>query len=71
MLRKRSPSDGSGRVTIEGSAHLLIMAGLDIDEPLVVEGSFVVNSNAQVLEAIARLRGGEMGRLEPLPAEES
>ncbi|MGP0071705.1 MAG: pirin family protein [Bryobacteraceae bacterium] len=56
---------GSGRVTLEAShpAHLLILSGLEIREPVLVEGSFIMNNRSQIEAAVARYRAGEMGRL--------
>jgi redox-sensitive bicupin YhaK (pirin superfamily) len=56
---------GSGRVTFEASqaAHLVILSGLEIREPVLIEGSFIMNNRSQIEAAVARYRAGEMGRL--------
>jgi len=56
-----------GRVTLEssGSAHLLILSGAQIREPIFTHGPFIMNEPSQVEAAIARYRNGDMGRLEP------
>jgi redox-sensitive bicupin YhaK (pirin superfamily) len=48
------------------SAHLLILTGIDIDEPVVEEGPFIMNSRAQIQAAIARYQSGAMGGLSPI-----
>jgi len=60
-------SDG-GRVTLAAlePAHVVILAGAEIREPVVVDGPFIMNDHSQIEAAIARYRGGSMGRLEPL-----
>ena len=59
---------GSGRVTVETAhpAHLLILSGVEIREPVFVEGSFIMNNRSQIEAAVARYRAGGMGRLKPL-----
>ena len=60
----------SGRgdtVVLEAPAfsHFLVLSGTAVDEPIVEEGPFIMNSRAQVEAAIARYRSGEMGTLSP------
>jgi redox-sensitive bicupin YhaK (pirin superfamily) len=59
---------GSGRVTLEAAerAHLLVLSGAQIREPVVTEGPFIMNQPSQVRDAITRYRAGAMGRLAPL-----
>ena len=59
---------GSGRVTLEAAerAHLLVLSGAQIREPVVTEGPFIMNQPSQVEEAITRYRTGAMGQLAPL-----
>jgi hypothetical protein len=59
---------GKGRVTIESSApaHLLMLCGAEIREPIVTDGPFMMNERPQIEDAIARYRSGQMGRLQPL-----
>ena len=42
-------------------------AGVAIDEPIVSYGPFIMNTEAQVAEAVHRFQQGGMGHLEPLP----
>lgn len=57
-----------GRIEIEALApsHLIILAGPDINDPIVVDGPFIMNEPAQIEAAIERYRSGKMGRLAPL-----
>jgi redox-sensitive bicupin YhaK (pirin superfamily) len=48
-------------------SHLLVLTGAAIDEPIVEEGPFIMNSRAQIEAAIARYRSGEMGAMSPAP----
>ena len=56
---------GGGCVTFEAAhpAHLIILSGLEIREPVLVEGSFIMNNRSQIDAAVARYRAGEMGSL--------
>lgn len=58
---------GTGAVTVEaaGRSHLLILAGLAIDEPMIEEGPFIMNDRAQLQATVARYRRGDMGSLNP------
>lgn len=61
---------GEGRVNLEAArgARLLVLSGLMNREPVVAQGSFIMNDAAGIDAAIARYNAGEMGRLAPLPA---
>jgi len=60
---------GGGLVTFEAvpPSHFLIVSGAEIHEPVVAEGSFIMNEPSQIDAAVARYRAGEMGHLAPLP----
>jgi len=60
---------GSGGVSIRSSsgAHLLVLSGAAIQEPIVAHGPFIMNEAAQIEQAIVRFRSGAMGQLEPAP----
>jgi len=57
-----------GRVTFEASdpSRFLILSGAEIREPVVVQGSFMLNEQSQIDDAVARYQAGEMGYLAPL-----
>ena len=59
---------GGARVRLEavGSAHAIVLSGPEIREPMVVDGPFIMNEQAQVEAAAARYRAGKMGQLAPL-----
>ncbi len=62
---------GAGRVHVaaQPAARLLFLRSIAIDAPLVLHGPFIMNTQAQVADAIARYTRGEMGCLTPLPSE--
>jgi redox-sensitive bicupin YhaK (pirin superfamily) len=57
-----------GRVSFGTRAptQFLIVSGPVLDEPIVIDGPFIMNDSAQIEAAIARYRAGEMGMLGPL-----
>jgi hypothetical protein len=58
--------DTAGRgVTIEANndAKVLVLAGEPIDEPVVGYGPFVMNSEAEIRQAIDDFNGGRFGRM--------
>lgn len=58
---------GDGAVTLKAHvpAHLLILSGRRIDEPIVSEGPFIMNDSSQIRAANQRYLSGTMGRLVP------
>jgi redox-sensitive bicupin YhaK (pirin superfamily) len=52
-------------ILAEEDAHVLVLSGAPIDEPMVQRGPFVMNSEREIQEAIAEFEGGGFGRLEP------
>ena len=46
-----------------GEAHVLLLAGEPIDEPIVGYGPFVMNSDAEIGQAIQDFESGRFGRL--------
>lgn len=56
---------GGDHVTIstEGSAELLLLAGTPLDEELVQQGPFVMNSTTEIMEAMRDYQMGKMGIL--------
>ncbi|HLK66047.1 MAG TPA: pirin family protein [Bryobacteraceae bacterium] len=79
---RRQALSGGNAVALSGSGgpvslaalhptHLFILSGPLIDEPLVVQGSFMMNTRAQIDAAINRFESGKMGRLSPFSNESS
>ena len=60
---------GTGSVTlsVRHKAHLLILSGRRIDEPVVFRGPFAMNTQQQIADAFARFESGSMGHLAPYP----
>ena len=58
-------TEGTG-VVIEANndAKLLLLAGQPIDEPVVGYGPFVMNSQQEIIQAIADFNSGKFGRME-------
>jgi redox-sensitive bicupin YhaK (pirin superfamily) len=57
-------NDG-GRIELraEQDAHVVILAGQPIDEPIVQYGPFVMNTDAEIDEAITDFNAGRFGRI--------
>lgn len=52
----------SADVQITASADSLVLAGAPIEEPLATYGPFVMNTNAELMAAIADFESGNMGK---------
>jgi redox-sensitive bicupin YhaK (pirin superfamily) len=52
-------------LTASEAAHVLVVSGAEIREPVVTSGPFIMNDRAQVDDAVARYRAGRMGQLAP------
>jgi len=58
--------EGSGAVIeADGDAVVLVLTGEPIDEPVVGYGPFVMNSQAQIREAIEDFKAGRFGQMAP------
>lgn len=58
--------DGVGvRVQAEGAdeAHVIVLGGQPIDEPVIAYGPFVMNTQEEIAEAVQDFRSGRMGTL--------
>ena len=51
------------RLRAEGPAELLVMTGEPIDEPIVGYGPFVMNSEAEIRQAIEDVNSGRFGSM--------
>lgn len=68
-IAARSATDSAVlQITASGEAHLLLLSGVDPQEPVVVHGSFIMNDPAGLHAAYSRYVEGKMGRLNPLTA---
>lgn len=52
-------------VDVEADAHLLVLSGEPLDEPIAGYGSFVMNTSEEIQQAITDLHRGDFGQLEP------
>jgi redox-sensitive bicupin YhaK (pirin superfamily) len=56
--------DGDGfKIASSGKAHLLILSGEPIKEPMFAHGPFVMNTYQEISQAINDYQAGKMGRL--------
>lgn len=59
---------GTGAVQVESTAaRALFLVGQELHDPVVTQGSFIMNSAAEIDAAMTRYANGQMGRLAALP----
>ncbi|MGA2448265.1 MAG: pirin-like C-terminal cupin domain-containing protein [Polyangiaceae bacterium] len=60
-------SGGPGTIKLKtaSGANAVLLSGAEIHEPVVVQGSFIMNDAGQIEEATERYRSGRMGSLTP------
>ena len=63
QLALLSPSGDSVLLEAKADSMLLILSGEPIDEPVASQGPFVMNTQAELREAMADYRAGKMGHL--------
>lgn len=59
------PETVLGLVAGEGGAHVVLMAGVPLREPVVPHGPFVGNSRDDIVAYVRAFQAGRMGQLEP------
>ena len=62
-LASLSRAGGTFRVEAEAPAKLLVLAGEPIDEPVVMQGPFVMNTPDEIRAAISDFRSGRFGEI--------
>jgi redox-sensitive bicupin YhaK (pirin superfamily) len=60
-----SPEGNSVLIEANADSTLLVLSGEPINEPVASYGPFVMNTQAEIREAVEDYRAGKMGRLEP------
>lgn len=60
-----SPDGESIRIEAKEQSILLVLGGESINEPVASYGPFVMNTDAEIRQAIDDYRSGKMGRLQP------
>jgi redox-sensitive bicupin YhaK (pirin superfamily) len=62
------PAGTDVEVTVQEDALVLVLAGEPIREPIAGYGPFVMNSEAEIRQAVTDFNSGRFGRM-PAPAE--
>jgi redox-sensitive bicupin YhaK (pirin superfamily) len=61
-------SGGEVRLEANGEASVLVLSGEPIDEPVVMRGPFVMNTEGEIRQAMIDFQSGRFGTLEPVAA---
>lgn len=64
-IARLSRDGNDARITADGDAMLLVLTGEPIDEPVFGHGPFVMNTEAEIREAITEFNSGKFGALAP------
>lgn len=62
-LRVSGILEQSLRILADRGAHVLVLSGVDPQEPIAVYGPFIMNTESELAQAYERYRTGQMGRL--------
>ena len=62
-LAELSRTGSAFRLAAKDGSRALVLGGQPIDEPIVGQGPFVMNTWAEIIEAVHAVRSGEMGEL--------
>jgi redox-sensitive bicupin YhaK (pirin superfamily) len=62
-------SGGEVRLEANGEASVLVLSGEPIDEPVVMRGPFVMNTEGEIRQAMIDFQSGRFGTLEPVTAD--
>jgi hypothetical protein len=64
-------SVGAIKLAAGSDARALILNGEPLHEPVVAHGPFVMNTKAEIMQAMDDYRRGKMGQLQPKPSQGS
>ncbi|WP_438277042.1 pirin family protein [Nitrobacter sp.] len=62
-------SGGEVRLEANGEASVLVLSGEPIDEPVVMRGPFVMNTEGEIRQAMIDFQSGRFGTLEPVATD--
>lgn len=65
------PQGDAFKLTTSEDTRLLFLGGEPLNEPIVGHGPFVMNTTAEIMQAIHDFNDGKMGSLEPIEGSES
>jgi redox-sensitive bicupin YhaK (pirin superfamily) len=62
-------SSGEVRLEANGEASVLVLSGEPIEEPVVMRGPFVMNTEDEIRQAMIDFQSGRFGTLEPVASD--